>query len=62
VVSNGIDASDWLVDRHIRQCRGKAAAFRTGRRSLNYGELADQIAGVAGMFRGFGVGVGDRAA
>lgn len=60
MVSNGIDASDWLVDRHIRQGRGAAVAFRTGRRSVCYAELADQVAGVAGMFRGFGVGVGDR--
>lgn len=50
-MSNGIDASDWLVDRHIRQGRGEAVAFRTGRRSVSYAELADQVAGVAGWNR-----------
>lgn len=27
---------------------------------MSYTELADQAAGVAGMFRGFGLGVGDQ--
>ena len=27
---------------------------------MSYAELADQVAGVAGMFVGLGVGVGDR--
>ncbi|MGA9311922.1 MAG: AMP-binding protein [Pseudonocardiaceae bacterium] len=54
------DASDWLVDRHVRQGRGGAVAIQTGGRSVSYAELADQVAGVAGMFVGLGVGVGDR--
>lgn len=59
-MNDGFEASEWLVDRHVRQGHGETLAIRTRGRSVSYGELADQVAGVAGMFAGLGVAPGDR--
>ncbi|HEX3647144.1 MAG TPA: benzoate-CoA ligase family protein [Pseudonocardiaceae bacterium] len=49
------NASDYLVDRHVREGRGDRVAVLAGDRVLTYAELADEIHRVAAGLRSLGV-------
>ncbi|HKN98361.1 MAG TPA: benzoate-CoA ligase family protein [Pseudonocardiaceae bacterium] len=49
------NASDYLVDRHVREGRGGRTAVLAGDRVLTYAELADEIHRVAAGLRSLGV-------
>jgi len=54
-MSGNGNAVDWFVDRHEREGRGDATAFRDPWRSLSYGELAAATRRFADALRGAGV-------
>ena len=54
-MSGNGNAVDWFVDRHEREGRGAAMAFRDPWRSLSYGELAVATRRFAGALRAAGV-------
>jgi 4-hydroxybenzoate-CoA ligase len=58
------NAAAYFVDRHVDEGRGGKAAFveTGGGRTLTYGELADQSARMADLFRRHGIGPEDRVA
>ena len=59
------NASDWFVDRHVREGRSEKVAFReaSGRsRQLSFGELAEATDNVAGAFNRAGQRAEERAA
>ena len=52
--------ADWLVDRHLREGRGRTVAVRDRGRSVTYDELSDVAARVGAAFLGLDVRPGDR--
>jgi 4-hydroxybenzoate-CoA ligase len=54
-MSGNGNAVDWFVDRHEREGRGPAIAFRDPWRSLSYGGLAETTRRFAGALRAAGV-------
>ncbi len=56
------NATDWLVDRHVREGHGERVAIRFEGKSVTYTQLLGEIKLVASGLRALGVGPEDRVA
>ena len=54
------NASEWLLDRHVKGGHGTAPCFRDSVRTHTYGDVLDQVARLAGLLKNAGIGRDDR--